>query len=274
MNGKNLIITALIGTIILASLLSIIDNQPAEAAHQENAISCINPTTTEEQTACREMESQILAATVRIEMHTWATFGGGYTKDITTESYATILAGKYLLTHNHFRYSLTDQVKAYGETKGYTGISIRSTNGELLLENAPLTAYSIVHEDPETLILAFLDENGRGLFERAGFPSAQFSDWNDIDWRTGMELAQVDWDGESAHIDWTIIESLNLTDQAPQIQINNFPKKGCSGGGVYLNGIHIGNNWAKNIEKDPETDEITRRYSIIALNSQAVSELE
>ena len=30
---------------------------------------------------------------------------------------------------------------------------------------------------------------------------------------------------------------------------------------------HIGNNWAKNIEQDQATDEITRRYSIIALNT-------
>ena len=84
-------------------------------------------------------------------------------------------------------------------------------------------------------------------------------------------LRQIDWNGKTAHVDWVIVDKLSLTGAVPQLQVNNFPKKGCSGGGVFLNGMHIGNNWAKNIEKDSSTDEITRRYSIIALNTNAVA---
>ncbi|MCP4283223.1 MAG: hypothetical protein GY792_02045, partial [Gammaproteobacteria bacterium] len=222
---------------------------------QTTPLSCRRPAGHEQKTTCDRLEQQILAVTIRIEMHTWVTFGG-HNKPITTESHATILDGKYLVTHNHFKYSLTEQVLEYGEQKGYTGVSIRTTGGNLLLENAPLASFSIVHEEPETLVLAFVDENGTGLFERHGLSSAQFAAWGSISWQPGMELAQIDWDGDTAHVDWVLVENLGLDNNSPQIQVNNFPKKGCSGGGIFWNGTHVGNNWAKNIEENPNTGEI------------------
>jgi hypothetical protein len=60
----------------------------------------------------------------------------------------------------------------------------------------------------------------------------------------------------------------------PQIQVANFPIKGSSGGGLFWNGVHVGNTWARNIEEDPDTGEIVRRYSIIALNTAATLDLE
>ncbi len=218
-----------------------------------------------------EMEARILAVTVRIEMHTWATFGGHH-KAITTYSHATILDGKYLVTHNHFKYDLAEQVPEFGEARGYTGISLRTTQGNLVLENAPLASFRVVIEDPQTLVLAFIDEQGRGLFESAGLPSAETIDWQTIDLREGMPLAQVDWDGESAHVDWVPFEAMNLG-EVEHIEVNNFPRKGSSGSGVFWNGYHLGNTWAENIEEDADSGEITRRYSIIALNSDAVIEL-
>ena len=122
-------------------------------------------------------------------------------------------------------------------------------------------------------MLAFVDENGKGLFEGSGLPSAQFAAMDAIPLQAGVELAQIDWNGETTHVDWVRVDNLSLTEAVPQLQVDNFPKKGCSGGGVFWNGIHIGNNWAKNIEEDQATDQITRRYSIIALNPLAVVEL-
>ena len=282
MNGKKLF-AALVTLTILSTIIGAInynsaENQiaaaaPIEMSAQTASISCINPTSKEESATCANMEAQILAVTIRIELHTWATFGGHH-KTITTKSHATILEGKYLVTHNHYKYSLTEQVEEYGEVKGYTGISLRTTRGRLLIENAPLNSFSIVYEDPATLVFAFEDENGNGLFESSNLLSGQFADLNDIPLAAGVELAQIDWDGETAHVDWVMVDNLNLTDDVPQLQVNNFPKKGCSGGGVFWNGIHIGNNWAKNIEEDQATDEITRRYSIIALNTSAVVDLD
>jgi hypothetical protein len=57
---------------------------------------------------------------------------------------------------------------------------------------------------------------------------------------------------------------------APRLEVNSFVHFGSSGGGTFWNGQHIGNNWARNIEEDPDTGEITRRYSVVALNSSAV----
>lgn len=243
-----------------------------ESPLQAAPLSCITPATPEQAATCDRLESQILAVTVRIEMHTWVTFGG-HNKAITTNSHATIMEGKYLVTHNHFMYSLTDQVAEFGEQKGYTGISLRTSDGRLLLDNAPLSAFSIVYADSETLVLAFPDGNRKGLFENAGLPSALFSDLNAVAWNTSMEFAQIDWDGERARVDWAAIDNWDLANPTPQMQIDNFPAEGCSGGGVFWNGVHIGNNWAKNIEEDRSTGEITRRYSIIALNSDALVHL-
>ena len=136
------------------------------------------------------------------------------------------MAGRYLVTHNHFQFPLKEQVV-----------------------------------------------EGSGLFENSGLPSAHFMDWQSVPWQEGTEVAQVDWDGETAHVDWVRFKNLSL-DDVPQIQVDNFPRKGSSGSGVFWNGVHVGNTWAKNIEEDPSTGEIVRRYSIIALNSSAITSLE
>jgi hypothetical protein len=273
------ILQILLGVFILSTLLSgfPIDNAQAAPvqANPSNArreFSCRQPDGLEEWVYCKSIEQKILSSTIRIELHTWVTFGGHH-KEITTESHATILNGQYLVTHNHYLYSLTEQVVLFGEKKGYTAISLRANNGKLLLKEADLDRFTIVHEGAETLVLSFLDENGQGLFAAAGLPSAQFADAREIQLQFGDELAQVDWNGQTAHVDWVLVENISLSEEVPQFQVNNFPKKGCSGGGVFWNGIHIGNNWAKNIEEDSNTDEITRRYSIIALNSSVVAAL-
>jgi hypothetical protein len=281
MNGKKIFATIVLVAIISTAFLAfnsnfakaeIISSTPIELSADSATISCINLESPEINSQCNSLANQILAVTVRIELHTWVTFGG-HQKPITTKSHATIMAGKYLVTHNHFKYSLTEQVEENGEVKGYTAVSLRKPDGNLLLDTAPLSSFSIVYEDAETLVLAFVNENGQGLFEAANLPSALFADFSAVNLTTGDELAQIDWDGETAHVDWVLVDNVSLNDEVPQMQVSNFPKKGCSGGGVFFNGIHVGNNWAKNIEENSATDEITRRYSIIALNSAALMDL-
>jgi hypothetical protein len=198
-----------------------------------SGISCIHPSDIEQQTQCTRMAEQILEVTVWIEMHAqYKLQGHMYTK--VHPSHATIMAGKYLVTHNHFKFPLSETA-ANGE-EGYLAISLRSTNGTLILDQAPLDVFTIVHADAQTLVLEFLTPQGDGLFSALGLPSANLIDWQDAKLQPGAELAQIDWNGELAHVDWVQIDNLKLDDRVPQLQVNNFARFGCSGGGIFWHG--------------------------------------
>lgn len=268
---------AIIAALIAPTLLGAMGTNTAEAAPAAPIqlsptvpVSCIQPADAAAKGLCEQLAEQILGVTVRIEMHTQF-YLQEYPISKISSSHATIIGGRYLLTHNHFQFSLTQPVMEGDGQEGYMGISLRSASGGLLLENAPLSAFTIVHEDPQTLVLAFVAGNGRGLFENAGLPGAPVAGWQSVPWQEEMELAQVDWDGETTHVDWVRFENLSQAEGVPQIQVANFPIKGSSGGGLFWNGAHVGNTWARNIEEDPDTGEVVRQYSIIALDTEAVS---
>jgi len=244
---------------------------PIELADQTKSFSCANPSNDEDQAACAEIEAQILASTVHIELLTWESMGEEQ-KLFSNESHATILGDRYLVTHNHFRYSLTNQVEAYREESGYVAISLRKTSGRLLLYG-PLDSFTIVHQDAESLILSFVDWNGQGLFEAANLPSAKFTDMYSISLKEGDELAQVDWDGVTTHVDWVRVDDVIQAENVSQIRVDNYLLEGSSGGGVFLGGVHIGNNWMRNMKMNQATGEISGLYSTVALNSSAIAEL-
>jgi hypothetical protein len=244
--------------------------QLSEQPSAQNEISCLRPASYEMKIHCANLEANLLAVTVRIEMHAQYNLQGhNYTK--VHPSHATIMAGRYLVTHNHFKFALTETA-ARGE-EGYFAISLRSADGAPILDQASLDAFTIVHADAQTLVLEFLTPQGNGLFSALGLPSANFADWQIANLHPGTELAQIDWNGTRAHVDWVQIDNMQLYDAVPQLQVNNFARFGCSGGGIFWQGQHIGNNWARNVEENPANDEITRRYSIVALNSSGVLEL-
>ncbi len=276
-NFAVLVFLTIISTIIGAINLDLIGTRIAMAAPIDLGISmdsdsCVNPTREEQRATCTDLEAQILAATIRIELLTWEITDGQH-KQLLTESHATILDGKYLVTHNHFEHSLTEQVEEFGDKDGYSAIWLRTTDGRLILEYEALSSFTVAYDDAEILVLAFVDENGKGLFEAANLPSVEFADMESIYLDEGDELAQIDWDGETAHVDWVRVDNVNLVDNTPQIQVNNFPLEGSSGGGVFLNGIHVGINWMRNTKMNQDTGEITQRYSIIALNTAALVDL-
>jgi len=243
---------------------------PDQEQLESSALSCIQPASLEQQIQCDHLVEQILAVTVQIEMHTqYYLQEYGYT--IVKTSHATIMAGRFLVTHNHFEFPLTET--ATDDEEGYLAISLRRADGTLILDQASLDAFTIVHTDPQALVLEFLNAEGEGLFATLDYPSADFIDWRTVNLQPGMELAQIDWDGQRAHVDWVQIDAVQSEETVPQLQVNNFARFGCSGGGVFWQGRHIGNNWPRSIEENLATDEITRRYSIIALNSTMVLEL-
>ncbi len=219
----------------------------------------------------REIEQFILETTIIIEMHAQVYFREHRNVRVV-HSHATVLAGRYLVTHNHFNFSL-EGMAAEGQD-GYIAISLRRTNGRLILDTAPLSAFTIVYSEPQTLVLEFLDGQGDGLFAANGIPSAIFADWSKTQLDVGSEVAQVDWDGKTAHVDWVEVAQLAFDGEVPHIQVDNFARTGSSGGGVFFDGQHIGNTWARNIEQDTLSDEISRRYTMIALDSLAIRELD
>jgi hypothetical protein len=216
------------------------------------------------------MEARVLAVTVQIELQ--AQFylqGNRIVKE--THSHATIIAGRYLATHNHFQFPIT-KTAAYGE-EGYLAISLRRANGALILDHAPLSAFTIAHTDTQTLVLEFSDARGDGLFAGLGLPSAEVAGGFETRLEPGDELAHIDWDGHVPHVDWVRVDRLGLSLDVPQIEVDNFVRAGSSGGGLFWNGRHIGNTWARNIELDTATDAVTRRFTIVALNSPAIVRL-
>jgi len=219
-----------------------------------------------------EMEQQILASTVRIDMEGFVTFGG-YRKPITngSKSHATVMGGRYLVTHNHYKFSLTEVASPDGE--GYTGLTLRKADGTTLLEHVPLANLVIVFEEAETLVLDLVDEAGNSLVEPLGLPSAKFLSGDEVPWEPGMELAQINWDEETAHVDWVKLEKVVTDQHVPLVEVDNFALKGASGGGLFWNGYHVGNTWARNLEKNSETGEVERLYTLVALNALEVVEI-
>ncbi len=184
--ARKILITILAALILITSAFAISDSRVSVAAGEPQTIeSAPAPLTGATRS---QLEEQILASTVRIEMQGWNKIGPTL-QPITKggKSHATVIDGRYLVTHNHFGYDLTTQV--HPEDEGYTGITLRKADGTLLLDNAPLTAFTIVHEDLETLVLEFVDENGNGLFDTLGLPSAEMVPWDAVPWQAGTELA-------------------------------------------------------------------------------------
>jgi hypothetical protein len=223
---------------------------------------------------CQELESQILAATVRIQFHGWIEIEDGYnSKRIDgTLSHATIARGRYLVTHNHFGIPLSKASRygGYGNG-GFTSLSVYKLDGEPILSHAPLSTFSVVSEVGETTLLDFGVVDGLGLFARAGLKSSDFSTWEEIELRQDLEVAQIDKDEQgNTIVVWTRIKDILPDSEQYLLHLDNFLQPGASGGGVYVNGLHIGNNWSRIPLVDHNTREFLSGYSVVALNSDLI----
>jgi hypothetical protein len=131
-----------------------------------------------------------------------------------------------------------------------------------------LSAFSVVSEAGETTLLDFGVMDGQGLFTRAGLSSSDFATWDEIELRQDSEVAQIDKDEQgSTIVVWTRIRDILPGGEQYLLQLDNLLQFGASGGGVYLNGLHIGNNWSRIPIVDVSTREILSGYSVVALNS-------
>ncbi|HEX6385975.1 MAG TPA: hypothetical protein VF177_14995 [Anaerolineae bacterium] len=218
---------------------------------------------------CRDLEERILAATVRIELLGWRGSGDERTPMVVANrAHATIKDGRYLVTHNHFEPSL-----AWPNGR-YSAISLYRANGEILLSQAPITAFTVVTGDAETLVLEFADEAENGLFASLGLPSAEFAAWEALELRPGVEVAQINWNGGATEVQWVGVDHIITDGETPRIEMHSLIEPGASGGGVFWQGTHVANNWFRVVTRDADRRQILDSYSTAALNTPGISEFD
>lgn len=231
--------------------------QPVSPTPMDESPSCANPTA-EREADCRAMAERLLAMTVRVEFLTAHEISRGH---------ATVVDGRYLITHNHYPIAETCTRNEGG--CDVTAISLFKANGEIILANAPLQSVAFDLVSPETLVLDFGDLGGQGLFDVLGLPSAEIGTGESLNVTPGSEVAQVDWNGTTAHVDWSRVKSIGVDGVTPYMELDTFVEHGASGGGVFYNGVHIANNWTRCTDVAAADGEISSQFSVAALNPPA-----
>ncbi len=222
--------------------------QTAPSAQQR----CTSPAP-ENVALCEAEAAAILATTVRLELRR----APDAKRSI---GHATIVAGRYLLTHNHFNLSLEEITDDFLGT-----LTVTNAQGKTLVDAAPFKAFEVLVATPETLIFDFGPYGGAGLFGMLGLSSAQFDPQQAAQIRPGMEVAQVNWDGSTAHVDWVQVQAVREEQGVPVLILANFVEQGASGGGVFYNGYHLGNNWFRSTVEAADGS-VLQQYSVAAVN--------
>lgn len=209
------------------------------------------------------LEQQILASTVRLQWHLWRLNGDNeWEKYKSTSDFATIKEGRYLVTHNHNPMPLSNP-----ENGELITISIYTADGKIVLSEMPRKAFTIEEVDAETLVLDFDTYEGEGWFDFLGLPSAEFKTWELLSLEPGMEVAQIDWDNTTGHVEWVMIKDVVTDNGIPKLILDNHIVLGASGGGVFWNGYHIANTWFQATEIDKNRGTVVDQFSVAALNS-------
>jgi hypothetical protein len=216
-----------------------------DAPVEEVYPSCSRPAPDDAQT-CQQIEQQILGYTVRIEIEAWIKHPVGHAgmfeyRRTIGNGHATIKDGRYLVTHNHF--DVPASVLADLDAIEFGAVSIYTADGHKVDSGAQPLSLNVAAGDPESLVLDFGTVGGEGYFAALGLPSAQFVSWGEIQLEPGAEVAQVDWDGSTTNVRWATVESIVTDDGPPRLVLSGGIKQGASGGGVFLNGYHVANNW-------------------------------
>ena len=223
---------------------------------------------------CAEIEQTILDSTVRIALHGWIEVENGYDVERIngTISHATVVDGRYLITHNHFGIPLSQVLLYSRHANGeFTGVSIFLLDGTAVLDHGSIESFVVIAEQGETAVLDF----GEDYFSRLGLSSARVAEETGIPLHTGMEVAQIDWDRqENTQVIWTEIDAVYAEDDLSLIQVRHFIELGASGGGVFVNGIHIGNNWGRITETHQLTGQASQNLSLVAINPDLISTLQ
>lgn len=217
---------------------------------------------------CQKIEQEILDSTVRLLMYTPIMYvEGSGVQIVNSNGHATIKEGRYLVSHNHYSeevFALLQQ----GDPDDLLTINVINADGEIILR-VPAQTVLVLVAARESIVFDFGKKDGLGVFEALGLPSARFWAPSLTAVQPGMEVAQIDWDGWSSHIDWTTIEAVTTVSETPIVKLSNCIRKGASGGGLFLQGVHIGNIWSRSPNCDQELD--PDDHSFVALNTWLVT---
>lgn len=248
-----------------ASITNAVDTAVEAETTAQSDDSCAQPSANNE-TVCREREQGILSTVVRLELLICVLIDEESGFDMNkTYAHATIKEDRYLVTHNHFDISLDNN----GNSGASTLVTIYKADGQVVYR-IPLQDLTLVLEAPETLVFD-IGEIGRQKLADSGLRSASFKSWSSLTLHPGMEVAQLDWDGDTAHIDWVSIDTVLTDEGTPRLELNNFVRIGASGGPIFWNGFHVANNWAR-VSNYNATGEVVRAYSVGALNPPSIVE--
>lgn len=240
---------------------SALDTQPVDGNATKG---CEEPTSPEED-SCDMKIRRVLATVVRYEF--FVPEKAGSDRLISALGHGTVKDGRYLVVHNHFGVDLARFESGIQDAL----LSMHNGIGDLFLwDRSP--RFTVVIEEMEALVLDFgVDDDGRGFFESKGIQSAAFQDWQLKELKASQSIAQVIWDGSRSDIVWTSIEEVIVNDGTPRIVLANSLLHGASGGGVFMDGAHIGVNWESGKHLD-ETGAVIEEFSTAALNSTALVE--
>jgi hypothetical protein len=243
-------------------------SQPADVANNQAGRSCANPAAAMA-APCQAMEEEILASTVRLLMFTpiMHVEGEGY-RIVNSMGHATVMDGRYLVTHNHYDETILSMLLE-GDPDNLITVNIYNSDGEIISQ-VPGQTLKVLLVERETVVYDLGEIDGIGYLTTLGFPSAKMLSLPSVALEAGMEVAQIDWDGSSTHVDWVRIDATNTQADTPIINVSNCILKGASGGGVYWQGQHIGNNWSRTDKCDSGLDIGDEIVSTVALNSQTV----
>jgi hypothetical protein len=215
---------------------------------------------------CQQMETLLLNATVRVEVQSWRVAPAETGYDILgSVGHATVQDGRYLVTHNHFStLDLSQPVSA--ESEAYTRLLLYDADGEFLLA-APLIDFVVMEEGAEKLVIELKEEDARAVLASRGVTSGCFESQHLISLTPGIEVAQVDWDGSNAHVDWVSVQKIIVVNDVPCLLLSEGVTPGASGGGIFLDGVHVATTWAV-VEQLDINGNVLQRFTLAALDEQ------
>lgn len=225
---------------------------------RQTAVSSPTPSTSAHPPA----EQLMLEATVRLALETWLVNEGerGYTI-LKSEGHGTVVNGRFLITHNHHTIPLSLSETGL-DPDVYSRLFIFNSAGEQV-NILPLTDFQIGLREPQMLLLVYVGEPEDLPFGTAGLGVEQVGTAVPS---KGSEIAQIDWDGHTTHVDRTAVTAVYPPYDPPCLELASQPQPGASGGGIFWQGQHIGNTWLKG-SRSSAASGTSCQYSKAALNS-------